>query len=294
MELRHLKYFVTVAEEKSFTKAAQRLFTAQPSLSQQIKDLEEEVGVLLFDRSSRKIQLTAEGQAFLGHALDALNSAKLAIAAARQVAHNKNNQIHMSFLNVAELKVMPMLINKLKQEIPNIQIHIQSLTCLEQIQRLQKAELDLCFTRYALQHPDYQNTHLLTEPIYLVASKKIHPSAEAISRQSLQQKTLIMCEQNSSPVFYEIINQQMGLDNIPSHQIVWVTNVLQHLNLINMGFGYSFLPEYALKFLNEDIQIVPTHFELPPLHLYANYRKDSQNHALSIIVQELEKIGIVS
>lgn len=64
MELRHLRYFITVAQEQSFTRAAEKLFTAQPSLSQQIKDLEQEVGVNLFERSSRKIQLTDEGKAF--------------------------------------------------------------------------------------------------------------------------------------------------------------------------------------------------------------------------------------
>ena len=68
MELRHLRYFVTVAQEQSFTKAADKLFTVQPSLSQQIKDLEQEVGVSLFDRGTRKISLTAEGEAFLIYA----------------------------------------------------------------------------------------------------------------------------------------------------------------------------------------------------------------------------------
>lgn len=76
MELRHLRYFITVAQEQSFTRAAEKLFTAQPSLSQQIKDLEQEVGVNLFERSSRKIQLTDEGKAFLIYAEKALENAK--------------------------------------------------------------------------------------------------------------------------------------------------------------------------------------------------------------------------
>jgi len=88
MELRHLRYFMTVAQQ-SFTKAAEKLFTAQPSLSQQIKDLEQEVGVNLFDRSSRKVKLTDEGRAFQIYAEKALENAKLAVAAARQVAQQK-------------------------------------------------------------------------------------------------------------------------------------------------------------------------------------------------------------
>ena len=288
MELRHLRYFVTVANEQSFTKAAHKLFTAQSSLSQQIKDLEEEVGVQLLDRSTRQIRLTQEGQAFLQHAQAALESAKLAISAARQVAHNKNQQFHIGFLNVAEIKLMPHLMAKLKQQLPNLQLHIQSLTCLEQIQRLKNAELDLAFTRYQLDHPDYCSHVVLNEPMHLVVSKKIYPSDTAISAQQLQQHTLILCEQSASPVLYEKIQQHFAFEQMPPQQLMWVTNVLQHINLINMAFGFSFLPEYALKFLNDDIHVIETTFALPQLALYANYRKDSDNLALRLILNELQ------
>ena len=288
MELRHLRYFVSVAQQGSFTKAAEKMFTAQPSLSQQIKDLEEEVGVLLFDRSSKKIRLTNEGEAFLPHALSALESAQLAMSAARQVAYNKNNQIYIGFLNVAELKVMPLILDKLKQQIPDLHIHVQSLTCLEQIQRLKNAELDLAFTRYAVQHDDYENLCLLTEKIYVVAAAKLHPSKHQISREYLSKQSIIMCEQNASPIFYEKINQQLQLKHLPHHQMLWVTNVLQHINMINMGMGFSFVPEYLLKFLGDHVQVVATDFELPTLQLYASFRKNSKNAALQLITQELK------
>ena len=290
MELRHLRYFVSVAEEQSFTKAAQKLFTTQPSLSQQIKDLEQEVGVQLFDRSARQIQLTQEGQAFLGYAQTALDNAHLAIAAARQIAQQKQNQLHMAFLNVAEIKLMPQLLAKLKQHMPNLQLHIQSLTCLEQIQGLKSAELDLAFTRYQLNEPEYGDLLILQEPLYLVVSKKYYASTERISAQMLQTHTLILCEQSASPVLYEKIQQHFDFEKMPKPQLMWVTNVLQHINLINMGFGFSFLPEYALKFLNADVMSIPTEFALPQLALYANYRKDSANPALNFILNELHNL----
>lgn len=288
MELRHLKYFAAVAEHGSFTKAAETLFTAQPSLSQQIKDLEAEVGVLLFDRTSKQIKLTDEGQAFLEHALNAIESSKLAAAAAQQVAHQKNNQIHIGFLNVAELKIMPLILEKLKKQIPNISIHIQSLTCLEQIHKLKKSELDISFTRYAVQHDDYENIQLMTEKIYLVASKKLHSSSHTVTRNYLSKQSIIMCEQSASPVFYENIHQILPLEHIPHRQMHWVTNVMQHINLINMGMGYSFAPEYLLKFLSDDVQVIKTDFEIAPLHLYASFRKNSNHQALQLICKELK------
>ncbi|WP_432211480.1 LysR family transcriptional regulator, partial [Acinetobacter variabilis] len=191
MELRHLRYFITVAQEQSFTRAAEKLFTAQPSLSQQIKDLEQEVGVNLFERSSRKIRLTDEGKAFLIYAEKALENAKLAVASARQVAQQKNNQIHIGFLNVAELKVMPHILVKLKKSMPDLKIHLHSLFCLEQLQRLKNAELDLSITRFQLDHPGFGSIHLLTEQIHLVAAKHLHPTDRILKLQELKNHTII-------------------------------------------------------------------------------------------------------
>lgn len=287
MELRHLRYFITVAQEQSFTRAAEKLFTAQPSLSQQIKDLEQEVGVNLFERSSRKIHLTDEGKAFLAYAEKALENAKLAVASARQVAQQKNNQIHIGFLNVAELKVMPHILAKLKKTMPDLKIHLHSLFCLEQLQRLKNAELDLSITRFQMDHPDFDNIHLLTEQIHLVAAKHLHPTDRILKLQELKNHTIIMCDQNASPVFYERLNALMSFDQLKHDQVLWATNVLQHINLINMGMGFSFAPDYLLRFLNDEVKVIQTDRPLPQVELYATFNKNSQNPALNIITEAL-------
>lgn len=287
MELRHLRYFITVAQEQSFTRAAEKLFTAQPSLSQQIKDLEQEVGVNLFERSSRKIHLTDEGKAFLAYAEKALENAKLAVASARQVAQQKNNQIHIGFLNVAELKVMPHILAKLKKTMPDLKIHLHSLFCLEQLQRLKNAELDLSITRFQLDHPDFENIHLLTEQIHLVAAKHLHPTDRILKLQELKNHTIIMCDQNASPIFYERLNALMSFDQLKHDQVLWATNVLQHINLINMGMGFSFAPDYLLRFLNDEVKVIQTDRPLPQVELYATFNKNSQNPALNIITEAL-------
>ncbi len=287
MELRHLRYFITVAQEQSFTRAAEKLFTAQPSLSQQIKDLEQEVGVNLFERSSRKIHLTDEGKAFLAYAEKALENAKLAVASAQQVAQQKNNQIHIGFLNVAELKVMPHILAKLKKTMPDLKNHLHSLFCLEQLQRLKNAELDLSITRFQLDHPDFENIHLLTEQIHLVAAKHLHPTDRILKLQELKNHTIIMCDQNASPIFYERLNALMSFDQLKHDQVLWATNVLQHINLINMGMGFSFAPDYLLRFLNDEVKVIQTDRPLPQVELYATFNKNSQNPALNIITEAL-------
>ena len=105
MELRHLRYFVAVAEALNFTKAAQRMCTVQPSLSQQIKDLEHEVGVQLLRRSNRKVELTEEGKAFLKEALLSLEHAEKAIQNARQIANLNKKYLEFYILSTQVLQL---------------------------------------------------------------------------------------------------------------------------------------------------------------------------------------------
>ena len=106
--------------------------------------------------------------------------------------------------------------------------------------------------------------------------------------QELKNHNIIMCEQNASPVFYEKLDQLLGIDQLEHEQLLWVTNVLQHINLTNMGMGFSFAPEYLLRFLNDHVKIIQTDQALPKLGLYATFNKNSQNPALKIITQALK------
>src|SRR6201985_3682554 len=127
MELRHLRYFIAVAEEGSLTLAAeQRLHTAQPSLSRQIRDLEYEVGVPLLVRSARGIELTASGQAFLDHARLALVQVEAAIEAARRAAHPAKPTFAIGFLTGQEMDWLPEDMRILRDELPNIEVSISS------------------------------------------------------------------------------------------------------------------------------------------------------------------------
>ncbi|MGB9038904.1 LysR family transcriptional regulator [Acinetobacter sp. 1124_18A] len=293
MELRHLRYFVAVAEELNFTRAAEKMFTVQPSLSQQIRDLEEELGVSLIIRANRrKVTLTPEGEVFLTHAKNTLESAKLAISAVRQVANNRKNQFYIGFLNVAEIKIMSLVIDKIKEKFPETNINIQSLPDAEQIHRLKNNQLDLTFTRYCIEDEDFSSILLLSEKILMVGSNKFFENQDIITPELLNNQPIIICEQNASPIFFEKINDVIHNNIINPSKVIYATNLLQHINLINMSFGISFIPEYAVKYLNEDIKILEPSFEVPLLDLYANFKYSTTNPALDYIAEELKTISI--
>ena len=127
MELRHLRYFVAVAETESLTLAAKaKLHTSQPSLSRQIRDLEEEVGAPLFTRGARGIELTPAGRVFLDHARSVLSQVATATEAARRVAHPAKPCFVMGFLTGHELRWMPEALKILPDELPNVDVMISS------------------------------------------------------------------------------------------------------------------------------------------------------------------------
>ena len=127
MELRHLRYFVAVAETGGLTTAAKlRLHTAQPSLSRQIRELEAEVGVQLLIRHARGIQLTAAGRAFLDHARIALAEAETAKEAARRIAYPAKPTFALGFLTGQEMDWLPEAMNVLRDELPKIEVTVSS------------------------------------------------------------------------------------------------------------------------------------------------------------------------
>ena len=127
MELRHLRYFVAVAEEGSLTVAAEkRLHTAQPSLSRQLRDLEYEVGAQLFLRTSRGVELTPAGQAFLEHARLSLHQASEAVAAARRVARPAKTSFAVGFLTGQEVEWLRHVTHVLKEQLKDIDLRISS------------------------------------------------------------------------------------------------------------------------------------------------------------------------
>src|SRR5689334_21805479 len=148
MELRHLRYFVAIAEAGSLTLAAERkLHTSQPSLSRQIRDLEDEVGTQLLTRRARGIELTPAGRAFLDHARLVLSQIEAAAEAARRVAHPAKPCFAMGFLTVHELTWMPVALQILHDELPNVDVMISSQYSPLLANALWKGTVDAAFLR---------------------------------------------------------------------------------------------------------------------------------------------------
>lgn len=290
MELRHLRYFVAVAEELNFTKAAQRMCTVQPSLSQQIKDLEQEVGVQLLQRSNRKVELTEEGKAFLKEARLSLEHAEKAILDARQVAHLTKEQLNIGFVPVAEMKVFPYIMPNIRAQFPELKIHFHSLTDADQLKSLHKGEIDIAFTRYVEDAPDIESVQVFTEPLALIMPKDCPEAAlRHISIKSFNQQEFIVSDEHSSPELFRIIQEFFKQSKLNVNVVQYSTNILLNVNLVGMGVGWSLVPSYVIPLLGDKIVVKSTIEPLPMIGLYASYRKDKKNEAIELILKVLKE-----
>src|SRR5258708_38566945 len=192
MELRHLRYFVAADEEKSITVAAtQRLRTARPSLSRQLRELETEVGAKLMTRSARGIELTAAGKTFLDHARLALAQVEAAAAAARRAAHPEERTLALGFLSGCEPEWLPGAMHVLREELPGIEVTISSKHSPQLADGLATGKLDAAFLRPEGGCPALVYKLLGTEPFVVVLPR----GPRLASRRALRPKE----EQKSTP-----------------------------------------------------------------------------------------------
>src|ERR1700712_5775642 len=148
MELRHLRYFIAVAEAGSLKLAAEeRLHTAQPSLSRQIRDLEHEVGTQLLLRGPRGIELPAAGRVFLDHARLSLAQAEAAVQSARRVGQPAKPIFAIGFVTGHEVDCIPLATNSLRDDLPNLEVRVSSGFSTDLANDLQRGKLDVAFLR---------------------------------------------------------------------------------------------------------------------------------------------------
>src|SRR5216683_958813 len=243
MELRHLRYFVAVAEAGSLTVAAeQRLHTSQPSLSRQIRDLEDEVGAQLLTRRARGIELTPAGRAFLDHARVVLSQVEAAAEAARRVAHPAKPCFAIGFLTGHELTWMPEALQILRDELPNIDVMISSQYSPLLANALLKGTVDAAFLRRERGLPDLAFRLLVKEPLVVILPSDHRLAAlKSIGPRDLVSETFVTVD-DTAPVLRMVIDNYLkrsGINIKPTHE---VNNLAMAMSLIASTGGVGLLP----------------------------------------------------
>jgi LysR family transcriptional regulator, hca operon transcriptional activator len=290
MELRHLRYFIAVAETGSLTVAAERrLHTSQPSLSRQIRDLEDEVGAELFSRSARGVELTAAGRAFLDHARLALTQVDAAIEAARRAAIPSKQVFALGFLTGEEMTWLPRAMQVLRDELPNIDVTVSSHYSPDLADALARGKLDLAFLRA---EPGFDlNYRVVSREKLVVLMPSDHPltGRAAIRAQDFKGQPFIMAS-NKARVLHDLIEgylQQNGVDVMREHG---VDNLAMAMSLVASTRGLALLPEYANNLLPSSVVSRPLEGDAPTIDLVIGYSKSNTSAVLKLFLSRADEL----
>ena len=291
MELRYLRYFVAVAEAGSLTVAAERiLHTSQPSLSRQIRDLEEEIGVALLTRRARGIELTPAGRAFLDHARRVLSQVEAAAESARRIAHPAKPCFVMGFLTGHELTWMPEALRILRDELPNIDVMISSQYSPRLANALLKGTVDAAFLRRERGSSELAFRLLVKEPLMVVLPSNHRLAAlKAISPGDLVGETFVTVS-DTAPVLRVVIDNYLkrsGTNIRPAHE---ADHLGMGMSLIASTRGVGLLPAYAQNFLASSVTSRPLKGDTPTVDLVLGYKKSNKSPVLKLLLSRLDEL----
>ena len=248
IELRHLKYFLAVAEDLHFRKAAERLFISQPGLSRQIKQMETELGFPVFDRTNKKVSLTKPGEYLKREISMTLKNLDDAITHARYLNEGVVGQINFGYVGSAMQNVLPDLLLRIREENSNIHYNLKEMENPDQIEALLSQEIDLGFVRLK-RIPRGLQIHPVFEDSFSLVLPKDHTLNKENFRNlsQLKEEPFILFEQTYSPDYFDQVMQifkDSGFSPIISHNTVHASTIFK---LVENNFGISIVPT-ALQF----------------------------------------------
>lgn len=244
IELRHLRYFIAVAEELHFGRAAQRLHISQPPLSQQIMQLEAETGAQLFNRTNRSVQLTPAGSQFLQDARAILLQVEQATQRAARLHRGEEGELRIGFTSSAAfIGVMSDALYVFRQRWPNVHVQMQEINTRQQLAPLHEGKLDLGVMRNTPLPADLHHQLLLREPLCAVVHKA-HPLATAgrITLQALAREPFVFFDPQVGTALYSEILDLLQRYQIRPYITQEVGEAMTILGLVATGLGVSILP----------------------------------------------------
>jgi DNA-binding transcriptional LysR family regulator len=244
MELRHLRYFIAVAEDLHFGRAAERLHIAQSALSQQILSLESELGVSLLHRTKRQVQLTAAGVVFLEDARGIMVQVGQAIERSQRVARGEIGQIRIGFTILSLHSVLPPILQSLRQSHPEVQITLHEMATQAQLEALRTEQIDVGFLHPPVADLRLELVNLKTETMWVVLSSQ-HPLAhrQRLTLRSLCHLPLIIHPRHEGVILYDQILQRYAEINCQPTIVQEALTSPTRIGLVAAGMGITFVPE---------------------------------------------------
>jgi DNA-binding transcriptional LysR family regulator len=277
-ELRLLRYFVTVAEERHFGRAAERLHIAQPPLSQQIQKLERQLGVDLIDRSRRPIALTDAGNALFDEARLALTHGERAFAAARRAATGHLGHLHIGALQAAVDGVLSYVMRAHRREYPDVKLELHELGTAEQVAQLVEHRLDVGFLRGPVDERSLTIQTLIDDPLAaVVCDDDALAQHERIAPSLLGDQPIVLWSRPAAPTTYADVVELFRRHNIQPPIADESPRIQTLLALVASGAGIALLPTSFINLSRKGVRFIPLHGPLPHNPIALAWRTSNQS-----------------
>lgn len=290
MELRHLRSFVVVAEELNFRRAAEVVHITQPALSQQIKQLEDEIGVALFVRSHHKVELTAAGKTLYARAQAILRATKQAAAEARAVETGEAGTVTIGFVSSAAIDVLPMLLKYIREQMPRAEMELRELAPGEQIEALHRNALDLGLFHAQLQDEMFTTAVVAREHLMVaLPSDNLLARREQIELNELASEIVIMPARHATPGYFESARAAFQAVGAMPERIYHTSLLQTGLLLVGAGVGVSLVPASFEHVKVNGVTYRPLNSEPPTIDLIAAWRRDNTSPLLGRLTQKINE-----
>ncbi len=291
MELRHLRYFIAVAEELHFGRAAKRLHIAQPPLSQQIRQLEEEMEVQLFARTSRSVKLTPEGELFLVETRRLLAGLERAVDKARDMALGKQGSLAVGFMGPAALSLLPEALRVFRRDNPDVRLDLNTAASRDQLSMLRTGRMDVAFVHARESDVEEFPSRLFLRESYVLAVPAGHRLANyaTVSIDELQGEPMIFYPRHLMP---HLFDNFIGCFNRAgfSPNIVQESNSEQStIALVSAGLGCSMVPESSRQGHGQGVNYIPVREPLPPWEITMVWNPENEGPLLDRFFEVVER-----
>jgi DNA-binding transcriptional LysR family regulator len=296
MELRHLRYFSAVAEERHFGRAARRLHIAQPPLSRQIQALEVELGVTLFDRSTRRVELTAAGEALLRHARRITEELELAVREARRAANGQIGRITVGYPSSLAFSGLVELLRAFRARAPRVDVALREMAPQEQIDALKSATIDVGFIRGPIDEAGLAVKAIRKEPLVcaLPFGHRLR-HARRVALGDLAKDDFVSFPRPRGPAFFDLL---MALCRAAGFtpRIVQEAPQLDIVSLVAAGFGVALVPASLKKLRRPGIVFRPLSVPgtpRPMTELSVAWRPDDASPVLADFLELVTRQGLL-
>ena len=277
MELRHLRYFIAAAEEENVSRAALKLHVSQPGISRQIKDLEDEIGFQLFERSAKSLKLTEAGKAFLAEAKSVLQRADDAVKNAKAVAENAGGELHVGYAPSLTVKILPQALRTFQEQFPNVRVALHDLSTEEMLAGLRDDKLHVALTvqpqKKWLRDLVFK---LLARYAMSVAVAPKHPLAKlkSVALAQLANEPLIGYSRADYPDYHAQLEKLFAPNHAPrvaeGHD-----GVASLVAAVESGRGFALVPDSFDCMVGPRLKIIPLNPKRETIPVGAIWKRDS-------------------